>query len=245
MNYEKIYSRLINQAKSHNREKSQKNYYERHHIIPKCFGGKNTKDNLVLLTAKEHYIAHRLLVEMQVPGTKKYYQMLNAFSFFAAKSKKHKRTKISSRFYQEVKYLLADRKRGVPRSEETKSKIRETKKKNPRIFSEEEKLRASERMKGRNNPMYGKTHTEEVKKFLRKKKLGKKNPAVSKSNKKRKGLETKATRAIKQIDKQGVLVKTYISIAEAKRETGIKSIIGALKGRWEHAGGYRWEYLEK
>lgn len=244
MNYEKIYSKLVNQAKNQNREKNQKNYYERHHIIPKCFGGRNTKDNLVLLTAKEHYIAHRLLVEVQVPGTKKYYQMLNAFSFFAAKSKKHKRVKISSRYYQNVKHLLADKKRGVPRSEKTKSKIRETKKKNPRVFSEEDKLAASERMKGKNNPMYGKTHTKEVKKLLRKIKLGKKNPTVSESNKKRKGLETKNTRAIKQIDKQGVLIKTYVSIAEAKRDTGIKSIIGALKGRWKYAGGYRWEYLE-
>jgi len=41
MNYKKAYSRLVNKAKSQNREKSVENYFERHHIVPKCFGGKN------------------------------------------------------------------------------------------------------------------------------------------------------------------------------------------------------------
>lgn len=36
-------------------------YYERHHIIPKCLGGTNDENNLIDLYAKEHYEAHRLL----------------------------------------------------------------------------------------------------------------------------------------------------------------------------------------
>ena len=36
-------------------------YKERHYIIPKSFGGSNIKDNLVYLTAREHFIAHLLL----------------------------------------------------------------------------------------------------------------------------------------------------------------------------------------
>ena len=36
-------------------------YKERHHIVPKCLGGTNEKDNLIDLYAKEHYEAHRLL----------------------------------------------------------------------------------------------------------------------------------------------------------------------------------------
>ena len=38
-------------------------YKERHHIIPKCMGGNNEKDNLIDLYAREHFIAHKLLVE--------------------------------------------------------------------------------------------------------------------------------------------------------------------------------------
>ena len=36
-------------------------YHERHHIIPKCMGGTNDKDNLIDLYAREHFEAHRLL----------------------------------------------------------------------------------------------------------------------------------------------------------------------------------------
>lgn len=69
MDYKKIYDDLINNAKSKNRTKLNKNdssfvYYENHHIIPKCLGGLDNECNLVLLTAKEHYIAHKLLVEI-------------------------------------------------------------------------------------------------------------------------------------------------------------------------------------
>ena len=37
---------------------------ETHHIIPRCSGGSDTKDNLVDLTPEEHYIAHQLLVKI-------------------------------------------------------------------------------------------------------------------------------------------------------------------------------------
>ena len=36
-------------------------YKERHHILPKCLGGTNDKDNLIDLIASEHYEAHKLL----------------------------------------------------------------------------------------------------------------------------------------------------------------------------------------
>lgn len=52
---------LIESAKQKNREKGQGIYYERHHIVPRCLGGSNSTSNLVLLTAIEHYNAHRLL----------------------------------------------------------------------------------------------------------------------------------------------------------------------------------------
>ena len=66
MNYQKIYDVIIQKSKSKNRKKLKKNqelyvYYENHHILPKCLGGTNDSENLVLLTAKEHYICHKLL----------------------------------------------------------------------------------------------------------------------------------------------------------------------------------------
>lgn len=59
MNYQKHYELLIESRK--NRILNENEYYEEHHIIPKCLGGSNEKDNLVKLTAREHFIAHQLL----------------------------------------------------------------------------------------------------------------------------------------------------------------------------------------
>lgn len=44
-----------------NRKKGQGFYYESHHIIPSWMGGSNKASNKVLLTAREHFIAHRCL----------------------------------------------------------------------------------------------------------------------------------------------------------------------------------------
>lgn len=67
MNYQKIYDSIIQKAKSENRVKIKKYqecyaYYEKHHIKPRCLNGSNDENNLVLLTPREHYICHKLLV---------------------------------------------------------------------------------------------------------------------------------------------------------------------------------------
>jgi hypothetical protein len=59
MNYLKIHDNIILNAK--NRQIEDNIYYERHHIIPKCMGGDNSIENLVKLTAREHFIIHWLL----------------------------------------------------------------------------------------------------------------------------------------------------------------------------------------
>jgi hypothetical protein len=75
MKYETIYNNLIQKRKRDVPE----GYTELHHIIPRSLGGSDTKDNLVRLTAREHYLAHYLLMKMQVPKSGGYYSMLKAF----------------------------------------------------------------------------------------------------------------------------------------------------------------------
>jgi len=58
MDYLKIYNDLISKRKM---VPSEEDYTERHHIIPKCMGGLDDEDNLVRLSAREHFIAHKLL----------------------------------------------------------------------------------------------------------------------------------------------------------------------------------------
>jgi len=60
MNYQKHYKLLIEKAK----QRTTELYTEQHHIIPRCLGGADEKDNLVALTPEEHYVAHQLLVKM-------------------------------------------------------------------------------------------------------------------------------------------------------------------------------------
>jgi acetoacetate decarboxylase len=51
--YTILYHKIILNAIFKNRKKSKNEYFESHHIIPKCFGGNITKNNLVLLTYLE------------------------------------------------------------------------------------------------------------------------------------------------------------------------------------------------
>lgn len=62
MNYRSIYLKICNRGTFRVKSKSQ--YYEKHHIIPKCLGGSNESSNITLLTAREHFIAHWLLCKM-------------------------------------------------------------------------------------------------------------------------------------------------------------------------------------
>lgn len=65
--YTRTYIRLMDKAK----DRAVDGYFEKHHITPKSLGGDNTKDNIVKLTAREHFIAHMLLYKaVQHPSHK-------------------------------------------------------------------------------------------------------------------------------------------------------------------------------
>ncbi len=73
MNYEKNYYDYLSYIKSLHRVKLNTSafdyvYYEYHHIIPKCVGGTDEDFNLVLLTAREHFLAHYLLCKIYDTG---------------------------------------------------------------------------------------------------------------------------------------------------------------------------------
>lgn len=74
MNYEKIYKAIVENRKSIKFD----GYTELHHIIPRSLGGSNDKDNLVALSAREHFICHLLLVKIH-KNTSGYYKMVKAF----------------------------------------------------------------------------------------------------------------------------------------------------------------------
>ena len=91
MNYQIIYDQIIDRAK--NRKKPDC-YCELHHIIPKSLGGSNDKENLVYLTAREHFIAHWLLKNIH-----KNKQMIYAF-FSMTKPVGNGRTRYTSHSFK-------------------------------------------------------------------------------------------------------------------------------------------------
>lgn len=123
MNYEQIYNQLINRAKT----RILNGYKERHHIVPKCIGGTNTLDNLVLLTAREHFIAHKLLCEIYptIKGIQlAFWAMVNW------KSKKNQRTyKVTSREYESIRLSVIDIIRETQRNRPKWQHSNETRKK--------------------------------------------------------------------------------------------------------------------
>jgi hypothetical protein len=100
MDYKKIHDKIIERAKTRKLE----GYVEKHHIIPKCMNGTNEPNNLVKLTAREHFLIHWLLHEMYPDNTDLKY----AFWSMCRNSGNQKRYKPSSRIYEYAKHQMLE-----------------------------------------------------------------------------------------------------------------------------------------
>jgi hypothetical protein len=97
MNYQQIHNNIIYRAKT----RTLTGYKERHHIIPKCIGGTDDQENLVDLTAKEHFIIHKLLCKLYPDNDKllyAYYSMTHQRNQYRQQA-----YRISTREYQYLK----------------------------------------------------------------------------------------------------------------------------------------------
>jgi hypothetical protein len=115
LNHRKIYDTIILKAKSENRKKHKGTYYEWHHINPKCLGGADVDKNKVLLTAREHYLCHKLLTYIYPKNDK----IVDAF--FRMTFSKVNGYVVSSRDYKLARELMNT----TPKTEETKKKIKD------------------------------------------------------------------------------------------------------------------------
>lgn len=191
MDHQKIYNSIVETAKTKNRVKLKKNqkgyvYYEKHHIIPKCMNGSDDEINLVLLTAKEHYLCHKLLTYI-------YSNYKIALAFFRMTFDKQGKHKISSRDYQYAKEILSSqmsgkklspehrekigksikgKMKGIPKSEQAKKNMSKSRIKflsentNPLIGRKRPEF--GKNQIGEKNPMFGKHLSESAKETLRK-----------------------------------------------------------------------------
>lgn len=124
-------------------------YVERHHIVPRSLGGSDHCNNLVFLTAKEHYVVHRLLCRYGDANQKQ--RMVFAMQRFIYSMKD--RTHIKSHVYEQIKQGISKAKKtqmlnnkhrlGVPHSVEIKKKMSEQRKNIPKSESTKQKMSIS------------------------------------------------------------------------------------------------------
>lgn len=135
--YTKWYFNIVDKAIS---QRDIIGYTEIHHIIPKSMGGNNTKDNLVVLTAREHFICHLLLVKAVDASYKK---KMN-FAFWRMCNIKENRHTPTARQYLLGKSLFTDSQLGhapylLSHTKETRDKISKIMSSNLLALSADEK----------------------------------------------------------------------------------------------------------
>lgn len=102
------YSKLYYKITSNAAQRITEGYTELHHIIPQSIGGSNDKENLVELTAREHFICHWLLIKMTEGEDRS--KMLYALNGMKAENKYQQRyhTKITARVYEKYRIEHAE-----------------------------------------------------------------------------------------------------------------------------------------
>jgi len=151
--YKSWYDSIIQKAKVRNLS----GYKEKHHILPRCLGGKDIKKNLVELTAREHFIVHMLLCKFTKGEEKR--SMLYAFKCMCYYKKDGRNYKINSRIAQKLRSELKF-------SKEHKIKMSEVKKGKP---SNRKGKKASDKTKLRiKKALSGKKHSQKHKDILSK-----------------------------------------------------------------------------
>jgi hypothetical protein len=99
LKYEKIYNNIIQ-----NRLQNPPliGYTENHHIIPRSLGGNDSKENIVTLTAREHFLCHYLLAKMYPKDTIEWYKMNHAFLMMKYTSRNQTRY-FNSKLYEALR----------------------------------------------------------------------------------------------------------------------------------------------
>lgn len=129
-------------------------YYEGHHIIPKCFGGngktKECHENIIRLYPREHFCVHKILAEDNPNNNK----IVSAWCMMAfPKTNTQQRDfPISEDEYARLRIMFGNIRKNVVVTNETKEKLSKSHKgiHHP-PFSEEHKLKLSESNKHPHN----------------------------------------------------------------------------------------------
>jgi hypothetical protein len=164
MNYLKNYNLYIEYVKTLKRNKNDGVYYELHHILPKSLGGLNLKENLVLLTAREHYLAHYLLWKIYKNKETAY-----AFHNMNTLNNKYKNSRLYEKIRIEVSSIQSkfmkenNPSKKYPLSQEHRKKIGDSQKgenhwmkRRSYVYTQDHKNKIGSSCRGLKNGMFGK-----------------------------------------------------------------------------------------
>lgn len=82
-------------------------YFEKHHIIPRSLGGSDNQNNIIKLTAREHFICHWLLTKTVKKNSNHYYSLYKAYNMMTLSSNNHERYNITSNVYNTIKKTMS------------------------------------------------------------------------------------------------------------------------------------------
>jgi len=142
-------------------------YKEKHHIIPKSLGGNNSKDNLVELTAREHFMVHMLLCKFTTGQAKM--KMSYAFHAMCTFKNAERYNKVNSRLVEKIRSnfkFTKEHKQKLSKAQIGNKKAIGNTNNLGRKFSKETKLKMSKARMGNKNAL-GLKHSEEFKERIR------------------------------------------------------------------------------
>ena len=222
MDYTRIYDQIIERAQNRKLD----GYTEKHHIIPKCMDGLDVKENIVKLTAREHFLCHMLLCEIYPQKNKLKHAL---FLMAIGKQKvKEKTYVIGSRVYERLKTEYSEMLTGKPQTQETKNKKSKSmlgvwEGKTKEEMSEIGQKRWNTRKKnGTDKITWGNKISQSLK--------GRDTTQANQSR----------SKPILQFDTQNNFLKEWPSISEAERQLG-GDIKSAIAGRQKTAAGFIWK----
>jgi hypothetical protein len=197
--YSKLYYKITSNAK----QRIAAGYTELHHIVPQSLGGNNDKENLVNLTAREHFICHWLLIKMTEGKDRS--KMLYALNGMKAENRYQERyhTKITARVYEtyriehaknhstvmKSKNLIPWNKGGATLTDEQRKRISDAAK-NRKPMTAEARAKGNEKRRGQKR-------TDETKRLMSLASKGKLKVPMSEEEKLKRSLTQKGIPKVK------------------------------------------------
>jgi len=229
VDYKKHYDNLMRTRlllkKERHKSKKEGFYFEGHHIVPKSKGGSGLStrglhnDNIVYLTAREHFLAHWLLwrIDRDRSSSLAFHKMLSC--------NKHQKRNISSRMYEEARLSFSETNKGNKFGKGISRKA-----------SIETKLKISKNhanVNGEKNPFYGKNHTIEAR------------LKMSESRKKYFGELTYNYKGLRVVKKENEILATFKTNKEVANFIGCaeSNVRHVLSGNQKTARGYKIQYI--